>query len=269
MSSLETHYSVSDIEKRILEGLRAAGLDPDTRLSPEELGALDHFHTGGIQASHDLLNLAEICADDYVLDIGAGLAGCARLLADKLGCHVDCIEMSDDYCTGAALLNRLTGLEDQINMHQGSALELPYPDNTFDVVWMQNVGMNIEEKMKLYEEIARVLKPGGRFAFQDVAAGPVATSYFPLPWATEPGDSFLISAEEMRVLLDTSGFTAILFEDVSDALFSTNVANSTPATRGQLGLGVFVDNLGEKAGNARRSLDEGMVRYVRGVFQSS
>ena len=51
MSSLETHYAADDIEARILAGIRAAGLNPDQRLSPEALGALDHFHTGGLQAS--------------------------------------------------------------------------------------------------------------------------------------------------------------------------------------------------------------------------
>ncbi len=73
---------------------------------------------------------------------------------------------------------------------------------------MQNVGMNIADKRKLYAEIHRVLKPGGRFAFQEIAAGEAATSYFPLPWATDPADSFLVSAEEIRAVLGESGFIA-------------------------------------------------------------
>jgi len=263
---MESHYSASDIEERILAGLRAAGLDPDQRLSPAELGALDHFHTGGITASRELLALAQIQPEHSVLDIGAGLAGCARMLADEVGCRVDCIEMSSDYCTGAALLNRLTGLEDQINVQQGSALKLPYPDASFDVVWMQNVGMNIADKQTLYKEIARVLKPGGRFAFQEVAAGKEELIHFPVPWATHPDDNALISADELSAILDDHGFTVELFEDVSDSQYVTNVANSTPAAQGELGLAVYVDNLGEKAGNVRRSLDEDRIRYVRGVF---
>ena len=267
MSSLETHYAARDIESRILAGLRAAGLNPEQPLTPEELGALDHFHTGGLGASRELAELAQIRAEDRVLDIGAGLAGAARLLASAVGCRVDCIEMSADYCAGAALLNRLTGLADRINVHQGSALDLPFPDGSFDVVWMQNVGMNIADKRKLYEEIARVLKPGGRFAFQEMTAGEVATTYFPLPWATHPGDSFLVSADEMCSVLDGCGFSADLFEDTSDTHLNRTLANATPAAAGQLGLAVFVDNLGEKGGNARRSLEEGQVRLVRGVFR--
>src|SRR4029079_9790755 len=146
----------------------------------------------------ELVDLARIGKPDRVLDIGAGLAGCARLLASTIGCRVDCLEMSPDYCVGAALLNRLTGLDDRIKVHKGSALDLPFPDDSFDVVWMQNVGMSIADKRTLYGEIYRVLKPGGRYAFQEMAAGEAVTSYFPLPWATDPADSFLVAAHETR-----------------------------------------------------------------------
>jgi SAM-dependent methyltransferase len=267
MAGLEALYSARNIEARILAAVRAAGLNPEQRLSPEELGALDHFHTGGLRASLELLELVEIRAEDRVLDIGAGLAGPARLLASTLGCRVDCLELSPDYCAGAVLLNRLTGLEDRIEVHEGSALDMPFPDNSFEAVWMQNVGMNIADKRKLYAEIHRVLKPGGRFAFQELAAGTVATSYFPLPWATEPADSFLVSAEEIRSVLGESGFIAELFEDTSDAHLSSTSANALPAAPGQLGLAVFVDDLAQKARNARRSLQEGQIRLVRGVFR--
>jgi len=267
MTRLEAHYSARDIEARILAAIRAAGLNPEQRLSPRELGALDHFHTGGFSASVELLELAQIRAEDHVLDVGAGLGGSARLLASTRGCRVDCIELSPDYCVGAVLLNRLTGLDDRIEVHEGSALDLPFPDASFEVVWMQNVGMNIADKPRLYAEVCRVLKPGGRFAFQELAAGDVATSYFPLPWATDPGDSCLVSAEKMRSLLGESGLTAELFEDTSDAHLGRSTANATPAAPGQLGLAVFVENLAQKAGNARRSLEEGQVRLVRGIYR--
>jgi SAM-dependent methyltransferase len=265
MPGVEAHYSARDIEARILEALRAAGLDPGEPLSPEMLGALDHFHTGGLRASRELLELAQIRAEDCVLDIGAGLAGPARLLASALGCRVDCVELSPDFCAGAVLLNRLTGLDGRINVHEGSALDLPFPDQSFDVVWMQNVGMNIADKRKLYGEIHRVLKPGGRYAFQEMAAGDAATSYFPLPWATDPADSFLVSAQAIRSVLGESGFIAEHFEDTSDAHLGSTAPVGPP---GPLTLAVYVDDLAQKAGNARRSLQEGQIRLVRGVFRA-
>jgi len=269
MAGLEAHYSARDIEAKILDALRAAGLDPERGLSAEELGALDHFHTGGLRASLELLELARIRAEERVLDIGAGLGGAARLLAARTGCRVDCVELSPDYCAGAALLNRLTGLDDRIDVHPGSALELPFPDETFDAAWMQNVGMNIADKRAFYSEVRRALKPGARFAFQEMAAGETAASYFPLPWASDPADSFLVSAEQMRSLLMECGFVADLFEDTSDAHLSANPSGAKPAASGQLGLAVFVDDLARKAANARRSLEEGQVRLVRGVFRAT
>lgn len=267
MAGLQAHYSAPDIETRILTAIRAAGLNPEQRLSSEELAALDHFHTGGLNASRGLLELARIRGEDRVLDIGAGLAGPARLLASTLGCRVDCLEMSLDFCAGAVLLNRLTGLGDRIEVHRGSALDLPFPDDSFDVVWMQNVGMNIADKQTLYGEIYRVLRSGGRFAFQEMTAGEAPTSYFPLPWATDPADSFLVSVDEMRSLLGETGFVTEILEDTSDAHLRATTQNTAPAAPEQLSLAAYVDNLAQKAGNARRSLEEGQVRLVRGVFR--
>ena len=275
MASIDTHYSAEDIEAKILAALREAGLDPEQRLSPVELGALDHFHTGGFPASLILQELAQIKADDRVLDIGAGLAGPARMLADSPGCRVDCIELTPDYCAGAELLNKLTGLEDLIGVYEGSALDMPFDDNSFEVAWMQNVGMNIEDKRGLYTEVCRVLKPGGRFAFQEMTAGETDASYFPLPWATVPTDNLLVSADEMHSLLDECGFVAEYYEDVSDTQLnppkntaSTNSPQSTvQVQQAPLSLSTYVDDLALKAENATRSLQEGQVRFVRGVFR--
>jgi sarcosine/dimethylglycine N-methyltransferase len=272
MASMEEHYSASDIEARILAALREAGLDPEERLSPEALGALDHFHTGGYRSSLDMLEQAQIRSDHRVLDIGAGLGGAARMMATELGCRVDCIELSSDYCTGAVLLNRLTGLEDFVGVFEGSALDLPFPDDSFDAVWMQNVGMNIADKQTLYSEIYRVLKPGGRFAFQEMAAGETDTSYFPLPWATIPDDNCLISVGDMHSVLGAIGFVSELFEDASEAQLGggSPSPSSTPqaAPQPQLSLSTYVNNLAQKAENAQRSLREGQIRFVRAVFRA-
>ncbi|KPK53846.1 MAG: hypothetical protein AMS22_06820 [Thiotrichales bacterium SG8_50] len=265
MANIEAHYSARDIETKILAALREAGLDPEQRLTPEELGALDHFHTGGFGASQRLLELSKIRAGDRVLDIGAGLAGPARMLAVEPGCNVDCIELSPDYCVGANLLNRLTGLEDRVKVYEGSALDQPFGDNSFDAAWMQNVGMNIEDKRKLYEEVFRVLKPGGRFAFQEMAAGDSAASYYPLPWATYPTDNFLVPIEEMQSLLGESGFVSEFFEDASNPQPGGAPA---PPPKVQLSLSVYVDDLARKADNAVRSVKEGQIKFVRGVFRA-
>lgn len=265
MADLEHHYAARDIEERILAAIRAAGLDPEGGLAPEDLGALDHFHTGGRRATLDLLELVPIQADDRVLDLGAGLGGPARLLVSSRGCQVVCLDQSPDYCAAARLLNRLTGLESRIAVHEGRVLDLPFPTASFDVVWMQNLGMNIADKRRLYAEVRRVLKPGGRFAFQEVAAGEMGEPYFPLPWATDSDLNFLVPAADLRTDLEASGFVAEVFEDTSEAELSRPSAG---AAVGPLTLAVWVDQIGERSGNSRRSLAEGRLRLVRGVFRA-
>lgn len=268
VKGVETHYSAHDIEARILAALRNAGVDPEKRLSPTELAALDHFHTGGFRASLVLRDLAKIRAEDRILDVGAGLAGPARMLAAAPGCQVECIDLSQDYCVAATLLNRLTGLEDRINVNVGSALDIPFTDNSFDVVWMQNVGMNIENKQRLYEEIYRVLKPRGRLALQEMVAGDGAASYFPLPWATDSADNSLVTAAEMSAVLDRCGFEEIYFADVSEEPLPPP-PEGTPegVEQAPLSLSVYVDDLAQKAENAARNLRECQIRLFRGVFR--
>jgi sarcosine/dimethylglycine N-methyltransferase len=270
VKGIETHYSANDIETRVLEAIRLAGLDPERRLSPTELAALDHFHTGGFRASLVLRDLARIQTADRILDVGAGLAGPARMLAATPGCHVECIDLSQDYCVAALLLNRLTGLEDRVTVKVGSALDIPYPADSFDVVWMQNVGMNIRNKQRLYEEICRVLKPGGRFAFQEMVAGNMAVTYFPLPWAIDPADTSLVTAAEMSTVLGRCGFEEIYFADVSEEPLPPP-AKGTPEAVAQapLSLSVYIDDLAQKADNAARSLRERQIRLFRGVFRAT
>jgi hypothetical protein len=97
-----------------------------------------------------------------------------------------------------------------------------------------------------------------------MAAGVAAASYFPLPWASDPSDSFLVSAEEIRSVLGESGFVVEHFADTSGVHLSRSTAD---AASSPLTLAVYVDNLAQKAGNARRSLQEGQIRLVRGVFR--
>ncbi len=92
-----------------------------------------------------------------------------------------------------------------------------------------------------------------------------ATSYFPLPWATDPADHFLISAEGICSVLGECGFIVEFFEDASDTQLS---GAPQVARQAQLSLSVYVDNLAQKGENAQRSLKEGQIRFVRGVFRT-
>lgn len=266
MSDLISPYGAEDIESRLLAAIRAAGLDSDGGFNAEELGTLDHFHTGGRRATLELFELANLDGGERVLDIGSGIGGPARFLASSAGCEVVCLEISDDFCRASRLLNRLTGLDNRIEVRRGSAVQPPFDDASFDLVWMQNVGMSIADKAALYAEVARVLRPGGRLALQEMAAGTAGDPYFPVPWADDPSESFLVGVDTFGELLEAAGFVPEAFEDSSEAELSRPPAG---AAQGPLTLGVYIDDMATKSYNARRSLEDGRVRFVRGVFGKS
>src|SRR5262249_56887446 len=88
---------------------------------------------------------------------------------------------SKDSVALVGVLAQRPGLAEKVTSRQGTALELPFPEASFDLVWSQNAAMNIGARDRLYGEMRRVLTPAGRLAFQDVAAGAAAAPPHPPP----------------------------------------------------------------------------------------
>ncbi|CAA9452538.1 MAG: hypothetical protein AVDCRST_MAG80-2450 [uncultured Rubrobacteraceae bacterium] len=141
-----------------------------------------------------------------VLDVGGGLGGPARNLASEIGCSVEVLDVTEEFCRAGEILTTRTGLGDLVSFRHASALDMPHPDASFDVVWMQHSSMNIADKERLYAEIHRVLRPGGHLALHEIMAGPVTPIHFPVPWARGPEISFLRPPEEVRALITGIGF---------------------------------------------------------------
>jgi SAM-dependent methyltransferase len=263
---VQGHYGHSDLARQILNAIRAAGLDPE-QLSPDDLAPLEEFHTLGRRASEELAELAGVEAGLSVLDVGAGLGGPARLLASRYGCRVTAIDLTKDYCEISQLLTQATGLAALVEVRQGDALNLPFADESFDLVWTQHVSMNIADKLRMYQEVARVLAPGGRFAFFDVVAGGVSPIHFPVPWAADPSISFLETPEQMGVLLDEAGFTPVVWQDLTDGVLAwleQRVASSPD--QAMIGLHLLAPDMATKLTNQVHNVREGRVRFLRAVL---
>jgi len=214
--AVQTHYTRADLGDVILAALESAGKDVN-RLTPEDLAPIDEFHIRGRAATLELARAAGLDATKRVLDVGCGVGGTSRCLAKEFGCRVTGIDLTDEYCRAAAMLSARTGLAHLVDFRQGDATKLPFDDQTFDVVWTEHVAMNIPDKTRLYKEMHRVLKPGGTLAIYDVLAGPSGPVLFPVPWARTPDTSFLVSPNELRRLLEESGFAIADWSDTTEA----------------------------------------------------
>ncbi len=258
------YYDGGPLNDRLLAAITAAGLDPSARLAPEALAPLDHFHSGGSAATDALLEMASVAADTQVLDVGAGLAGPARLMADRLGCRVTCVDLEPEVCAAARMLNEITGLGELVEVRVGDALDLPFPPATFDLVWMQNVSMAIADKATLYRETRRVLRPGGRIALQEVVAGPVVGPLvLPVTWASEPSSSHLVDPAELRSVIEAAGF------EVESWVDATEFSLGRPSRPdGGLGYHVYVTDGATKMRNTHRNRQEGRTALIWAVARA-
>src|SRR4051794_32524986 len=212
--SVNAHYGRGDLGVAILDAIRDAGGDPE-HLTIESLAPYDHFHGGFRAATIALMRLANLPRGASVLDIGGGIGGPARTLAHDLACRVTVLDATQAFCEAGAVLTARAALDQLVTFQYGSATDMPFPDGSFDAVWIQNVGMNIEDKERLFAEIARVLQPGGKVALQEVLAGPVQPVHYPMPWAKEATQSFLVPPDALHALLAQAGLREAAWHDMA------------------------------------------------------
>lgn len=269
-SKVGDHYAQRDLAAMITNALRAAGKDPE-RLQMEDLAPIDEFHVRGGNATREFARDLGLDRNMKVLDVGSGLGGALRHIAREFGCRGVGLDLSVDYCRVAASITRSLGLESLVSFQQGNALDLPFPDASFDVVWTQHASMNIADKSTLYREMWRVLRPGGRLALYDILAGPGGDVYFPVPWARDPSCSFLSTSQQLLDILAETGFEILIWRDVTEpgrSWFRRTQDKLHKNGSPPLGLHLLLgDDFRKMAHNQFLNLEEGRVTLVEAIMR--
>jgi ubiquinone/menaquinone biosynthesis C-methylase UbiE len=266
---IPAQYSTGGIQRKIEDALTAAGRRMHD-LRPEDLALLEDFHTLGRFATSqlaELAHLADLGPDIEVLDAGSGIGGTARYVADRFGCRVTAVDLTDDYCDAARWLNRLVGLDHRIAVHRGDVTELPFATAAYQVVFSQHVQMNIADKHRLYREARRVLADGGLIAVWDIVSGERDEPDYPLPWADDPRLSHLVTSSQLRGTIEASQFEIVQWNDLTEPAATAMQAILTMPPN-PLGPHVFNTNFGEKMKNLTIGLSDGRLRAVQGIARA-
>ena len=266
------HYGSKGLLDRILSTARDNGVVLDGACS-DDFSPVAEFHIGGRAVTIYLAKMAQLSLGDKVIDIGSGLGGPARTLAEQFAVEVEGIDLTHEFCAVANELTRITGLTDKAIFFQGDALSLPSDSNKYDVVWTQQSCMNIENKPQMFAEAYRVLKSGGTFVFQEVFAGDQGGSIaLPVPWAREADMSFLWTSDAIRNAVLGAGFMEVIWKNATNQyleeyrILAANTGNAENASK----MGAHL-MLGSEARLMRKNvvdnLGQGLISIYQGVFK--
>ena len=226
------HYTDGALYERLCALLAADGVDPN-HPTLADLAPYDQFHGRALEATQELADLFDPGPDGHLLDIGCGIGGPARYLADRFGCRVTGIDLTPEFIDMARRLTDLVGMADFVSFELGNALAMPFDDDGFDGAFCMNVSMNIEDKDGFYRETLRVLRPGAPFVLSELASGNPDAVDYPTPWAKTQAASFLVSVEETVSGLEAAGFHVENVRDATDANLEFGKRSKAMLERGE------------------------------------
>jgi ubiquinone/menaquinone biosynthesis C-methylase UbiE len=266
---VENQYHKPGLFEDILERLNQEEVDI-SKVTRGNIAGVDEFHVRGAEVSLELAREAQL-ENAKVLDVGCGIGGPSRMLAEQFNCKVTGIDLSQEYIRTARGLSELVGLQAKTKFVHASALDLPFNKGSFDVVWTQHVQMNISDKGKFYSEIERVLSDRGMLVYYDIFRKNSADVNYPVPWADNSSVSFLGTIKNMDHILTELGFRKMHTTDQTKEaiqfladLFEKLKMNGPP----KLGLNVLMGkSTQEKLRNILKGLEEEKIVLQSGIYK--
>lgn len=125
-------------------------------------------HPGGFPATKQNLEAMQVQPEEYVLDAGCGSGLTACHLAKTIGCKILGVDINPQMIEKAYLRAEKEGVSQLVEFKVADAYNLPFADNQFDLVMAESITVFLD-KVKVYQEFYRVLKPEGRVADLEMA----------------------------------------------------------------------------------------------------
>ncbi len=167
---------------------------------------------------------ATLAPHHRVVDIGCGLGGPGRYLADRYGCSITGVDLLSLRVDTARMLTQMTGLGERVTYRAADATDLPFDDGSFEQAWMLDASIHIRDKAGLFREIARVLRTDGLLVMHDQTA-PIPRVMAPVtrraPYIAPPLPQLIRYVEDAGLRLitwrDTTDMVLRHFEERRDA----------------------------------------------------
>lgn len=232
---------------------------------PGSLDNLDQFHIGGADAVSRLIPSLQLRGGDRVLDIGSGLGGPARQIAQTTGNTVVGIDITDSYVNAAAQLTARSGLTDRVSFHC-SHIATFQPDQPFDAAITMHVQMNVADKLAWWQHINARLAAGARLAVWEICEAAETQLAWPMPWSLDGSDSHLADAPSLLSSIVSAAFEVETWACESawvQQWLASTFANGLPSGPA---LPMVLDDGYERVQNFAVALQQGTLDVWRGAF---
>lgn len=201
---------------RIYAELTAAGLDNDEVLVASDLAAFDQYHYHGTDAVDFAIASFDIKPGDCVLEIGSGIGGPARHIADNTDAKVVALELQPDLNETARDLTDRCGLAERIEHVCGDVLEYSPGDLQFDVIVSWLAFFHIDQRQELLARCKNWLKPSGGLLVEDLFARGEPTSDEQEDLDVILFSRYLPTRDVYETDFRTAGFSIIEISDMSE-----------------------------------------------------
>ena len=179
------------------------------------LSRFDQYHYDGVAAVEEGIARLALAPHHRALDVGSGLGGPARIIADRAGCAVTALELQPDVHEVAARLTARAGLADLVSHRQGDILEGAPEAGGFDALFAWLVFLHIPDRARLYRRCFEALRPGGAMYVEDYFERGTLTDAERGTLADKVYCRDLPRLEELRRDLAGAGFAEVEIEDVT------------------------------------------------------
>ena len=208
------------------EGIEAA------KLTAKDLytRGLDCQNLGGfaqLEAMANAVNeFGSLEAPQRVLDVGSGLGGPSRYLADRFGIHATGIDLLQVRVDTARVLSQMVGMSDRTEYHQGDASNLALDAETFDQAWALDMSIHVRDKAGLFRSIHRSLRPGGLLVLHD-QTGPLPKTMAPV---TRRAPYIAVTLPQLLRYVEEPGFRVLAWTDTTERVLKHLRSRTDPST---------------------------------------